>query len=151
MILVPGTAAAVDQATLDLLDTLNAVNVMIAGSTTVVSSGIQTQLSGTPGILSVTRLAGANRYETGLAIVQAQVGSGYTSPVTRVFLATGENFPDALSGSAMAGALRAPLFIVRPDCIPQDVINTINALGAQQITMIGSSVVLKDTAATTPC
>ena len=54
----------------------------------------------------VRRLSGANRYETA-AKIAAQFGSADI-----VFVATGENFPDALAGSARAGALHAPLLLV---------------------------------------
>lgn len=33
-------------------------------------------------------------------------------------MATGANWPDALAGGALAGALGAPLVLVRPDSVP---------------------------------
>lgn len=48
---------------------------------------------------AVVRLAGADRYDTSLAVLQQGLGS-----VARVLLATGNDFPDALAAGAAAGA-----------------------------------------------
>lgn len=59
--------------------------------------------------LSVERISGADRYATGLAIVQrfenVFKGSG-------VALATGKNFPDALAGGGHAAKLGVPVLLV---------------------------------------
>ena len=56
---------------------------------------------------TIHRLAGSDRYATNLAIV----GAGW-SKSDAVCIAFGGNFPDALSGSALAGALNCPLLLV---------------------------------------
>ncbi len=138
VLLVNGAASSVDQATLDTLSYLGATATIIAGGTSVVSSAIEAQLAleGFP----AARLAGANRYDTSLKIGD----TAYPDPdsVERVLIATGTNFPDALAGSAWAGKIKAPLFIVPGTCIPQAIYDKIVDLGALQVTLIGGSSVL---------
>ena len=136
VLLVDGGSSTVDQATLDTLTYLGATNVFIAGGTGAVSSGIESQLAGE--VTSVQRLFGASRYDTSLAINTA----GYPTTADRVLIATGLNFPDALSGSAWAGKIAAPLFIVPGTCIPQNVLDKITALSPLQVTLIGGTSVL---------
>lgn len=55
------------------------------------------------------RVAGANRYETSFAVgdaLKAKVGS-----FDNVVVASGRNFPDALSGAFMARVAKAPLYL----------------------------------------
>ena len=58
----------------------------------------------------VIRLGGADRYETSRAVVHYAFGTG---GATRVYLATGATFPDALSASAAAGARGGAVLLVR--------------------------------------
>lgn len=57
----------------------------------------------------IERIAGEDRYAT--AVVVAQKGFPSTAPA--VVLASGENFADALTGSAVAGAAGGPLLLTR--------------------------------------
>ncbi|MDZ4179722.1 MAG: PQQ-dependent sugar dehydrogenase, partial [Coriobacteriia bacterium] len=56
---------------------------------------------------TLTRIAGANRYQTAAAIARAAFPSGSSTAV----VATGEQFPDALAASGLAGALGAPVLL----------------------------------------
>ena len=47
------------------------------------------------------------------------------------------NYPDALSGAAVAGAQHAPLYVIPPNCIPSYVLQDIVNLGATQMTILG--------------
>lgn len=68
----------------------------------------------------VRRISGNNRYETNLNILvefQENIDFTYT------FFATGENFPDALSGSALAGLSASPVVLVKSG-MPQNVVDS---------------------------
>ena len=54
-----------------------------------------------------TKLSGANRYETAIQVSQAGFGAG----VGAVVLATGENYPDALSAAPLAAAYGGPVLL----------------------------------------
>ncbi|WP_174514762.1 RICIN domain-containing protein, partial [Bifidobacterium aesculapii] len=85
----------------------------------------------------VTRLSGATRYETADAVVAA----GFEQS-DWVVIASGEAFPDALSASALAGALHAPVLLSQPDAVNNTLAARIQALGARKVVLIGSTSVL---------
>lgn len=86
---------------------------ILVGGTAAVPERIEHQLT-SAGISSgsITRLAGATRYETSAKIMSYAVNAGMN--VSTVYLATGKNFPDALAAGPVAGKLRAPLLLVDP-------------------------------------
>lgn len=57
------------------------------------------------------RLAGVSRYDTNQAINDFMFEAGVFEEVYDVFVSTGTNFPDALSGSALASLFPAPLVL----------------------------------------
>lgn len=86
---------------------------ILVGGTAAVPDRVKHQLT-SAGISSgsITRLAGATRYETSAKIMSYAVNAGMN--VSNVYLATGKNFPDALAAGPVAGMLRAPLLLVDP-------------------------------------
>jgi glucose/arabinose dehydrogenase/putative cell wall-binding protein len=101
------------------------------------ASGVVYQvLDGSPGTSGVlTRLAGANRYETAVAISQAAFPSGATT----VVIATGMAWPDALGGSSLAGAVSGALLLTRPAALPTEVLAEIGRLGATKAYVLGGT------------
>jgi|GEM_PF-2606726 len=91
----------------------------IVGGTGVVSSGVE---SGLRGRMSVTRLAGSNRYETTKAAMDYAV-SNWGTNVDRVGVSSGTNFPDALAAGVAMGAanqgqlLTAPTTLASPTAV----------------------------------
>ena len=142
VILTNGSATEIDTATLDLLDTLNTTEVLLAGGTGVVSTGIESSLKAVFGDPNVRRLAGANRYATSIAI---NTDTFTASPT--VYLAVGTGYADALSGAALAGKNDAPLFVVPGTCVPQGVLDAIVDLGATKVVLLGGSGVLNSSVA----
>ncbi|MEY9932770.1 hypothetical protein ABH926_007421 [Catenulispora sp. GP43] len=68
---------------------------------------------------AVSRLAGSDRYGTGVAVSQAQWSNagGDNTPraiADSVVLARGDNFPDALAGTPLAKRDRGPLLLTEP-------------------------------------
>ena len=139
VILVNGGAADLDTATSDLLTDLGVTSIKVLGGNMSVSEGLFEDLSA---IADTERLAGADRYQAARSIN----ADAYES-ADRVFLATGLNFPDALSGSAWAGAIGAPMFLVPGTCVPQGVLDDIEALGATNITLLGGPASLSEAVA----
>ena len=134
VVLVPGSGATVNAATLDLLDDLNVSNVIIAGGEGVMSPGIATQLDV---LYTVLRKAGADRYATAVVINDY----AFTSE-TRAFLATGEGFADALTGAAMAAAFGNPLYTSPKACLPAATLGSIEGLRVGTLVLLGGTGVL---------
>ena len=82
----------------------------------------------------VTRLAGSSRYATA-----AGISATFTGPVDRVFIANGENFPDALAGAAVAAQGNAPVLLVTPTSIPSVVAAELQRLNPPEIIVLGGT------------
>lgn len=132
VLLVNGPAPYLDAPTRSTLDRIGTSTVRIAGSSASVSSGIEDSLRAY--YPTVHRHGGADRFETGVLVNSA----GFPSAST-VFLADGTNYPDALAGGALAGALDAPMFIVQKTCVPKVVRDRILAYSPQNIVLLGST------------
>jgi subtilisin family serine protease len=83
---------------------------------------------------SVSRVSGTDRYGTAIA----QSASGFESgTVTTTVLASGEDFPDALSGGLLAGLYDSPILLTRRTSLPTGVLTEIARLGASKVIIIG--------------
>lgn len=133
VLLVDGTKAAPDAATLALLAKLGVKNVKIAGGPGAVSSGIEKALAAR---YAVQRLTGPDRF-----VVSVAINASVTSAPS-VYLANGLTFPDALAGAAAAAASKSPLYVVRPGCVIPGAANGALGVGARRIVLLGSAAVL---------
>lgn len=78
---------------------------------------------------------GQTRYET--AVKAAWKAFPETGDAGAVVLATGENWPDALGGSALAGALDAPVLLTKSDVLPAEVRAEIERLATGRVVVLG--------------
>jgi putative cell wall-binding protein len=81
-----------------------------------------------------TRLWGENRYETAIAASRSAFPDGGT---TSALLATGEAFPDALSGAGLAGAVDAPILLTRQRSLYPGLLEEFDRLGVRKIYVLG--------------
>lgn len=84
------------------------------------------------------RLAGDDRYETSVQISKEAFPNGSDA----VIIATGANWPDALCGSALAGAVDAPILLAAPGGLTAAVKAEIKRLGAVDAYILGSDAVV---------
>lgn len=82
----------------------------------------------------VTRLSGKTRYETSIKISQE---GWYSSPV--LVLASGENFPDALSAGPLAKKYDSPLLLSESKNLRDDTEKEIDRLNPKKIFIIGGT------------
>jgi putative cell wall-binding protein len=134
VLLVNGGASATDPASAATLRGLGVQGVKVAGGPNSVSPALETSLTA---VAPVQRLSGADRFGAAVAI---NLDAYDTAP--SAYLATGLTFPDALAGSALAGAADAPLFVVPTDCVPRQVLGALNDLGVTKVTLLGGPVSL---------
>ena len=131
VVLVNGSAAAADAPTLGLFDWLKTSSITAVGGVNSVSDGVLTSLAtGVPA--TVNREDGGDRFAASIALNQ----SAFTSTDT-VYLATGYNFPDALTGGVLAGKTGSPLYVVPTECVPRGVLADIDSLGATEVVLLG--------------
>jgi ell wall binding domain 2 (CWB2) len=103
--------------------------IVVVGGTGAVSGGIAAK--STSLAASVVRVAGGDRYETSAALA----GAWKASP--HAYLASGDVFPDALVGSALAGKHGEPLYVMYPGCQADALAASLKNLGTTDVTAIG--------------
>jgi putative cell wall-binding protein len=91
----------------------------------------------------VTRLYGADRYETAAAISAAAFDPG---PAV-AYIATGTNFPDALVGAAAAGTDDAPLLLTTKDALPDATKAELGRLKPKGLVILGGTGVISSAVA----
>lgn len=94
----------------ETINNIQPSKVYVIGGTGAISDNVVGQVKAlVPGILesSVLRIWGADRYETSLNVCKA-----FNLNISNLVLAYGEDFPDALSGSALATKLNAPIILI---------------------------------------
>jgi putative cell wall-binding protein len=92
-----------------------------------------------------SRESGADRYETS-ATVSA---SNFSPGVPVAFIATGENFPDALAGAAAAAKEGGPVLLVHQNSIPGKVADELTRLQPGRIVILGGTAAVSNGVATT--
>jgi len=125
---------AVPPLVLTQLQRLKPASIVILGGPSVVSAAVAQVLDGiAPG--AVSRIAGADRYQTSALISQAGYGSLPPAPV--VYVATGTGYADALSGAPLAGKAGVPLLLVQPAALPAPVGAELTRLDARSMVVLG--------------
>lgn len=125
-------------ATTDALDAIDPSQIVVLGGPAAVSDDVATELEAYG---EVERIGGANRYETSALLAEL---SG--EDVDVVYLASGadDNFPDALSGGALAGSQNAPVLLTRPDRVDEATEAALDDLNPDEIVVLGGSRAVSD-------
>ncbi|MER3387411.1 MAG: cell wall-binding repeat-containing protein [Microcella pacifica] len=89
------------------------------------------------------RLFGADRYATAVAVSQEAFATG--API--VFLASGADYPDALSAAPLAAAQGGPLLLTAPNRLPDVVAAELTRLDPAEVIITGGSAVVSDAVA----
>ncbi len=82
----------------------------------------------------MVRVEGQNRYATACAASRSAFATG---SVGTVVIASGETWPDALCAAPLAGAVRGPVLLTRPEALPTEVAREIERLGATSALVVG--------------
>jgi putative cell wall-binding protein len=90
---------------------LGASTAIVLGGTAAVSSQVEQSLRSIPGLASVRRVSGTNRYATARAVAY-EVRSSSDEYDGTAFVVTGLDFPDALGASPLAAAREWPIYLV---------------------------------------
>lgn len=99
-----------------MVQSINPSKIYIAGGVGVISNNVVTQLKASLAISdsNIVRIAGNDRYSTSLSIAKYFNLTGNT-----ITIATGKDYPDALSGSVLSANLNAPILLVGDDATQQ--------------------------------
>ncbi len=124
--------------TLQALQALDVRSITMIGGEGVISASVKNQLESLG--FSVDRLAGADRYLTNISVLNKLDYNTNT-----VYVATGNDFPDALSGSILAAKENNPIMLVPSDNLNSSTLAYLNARRTQGslFTLFGGFGVIK--------
>lgn len=127
------------QQSIDVLNKVKPSKIYVVGGSGVITDNVITQAKAITGLTdsNIKRLWGSDRYATSLAIAKE-----FNLNTNNVVFATGENFPDALSGSALAVKNNAPIILVNSDASRQQAY--IDSISASNLIFLGGSGVISD-------
>lgn len=92
----------------EALDQLGVREVTLIGGTAVIKDSVVEELAQLPQSVRVkARYAGYDQYETNITVLNQ-----YSFNTSTVYTATGENFPDALAGAALAAKSKSPVLLL---------------------------------------
>jgi putative cell wall-binding protein len=129
----------VPTATAQALTALRPAAIEVLGGPVAVSDDVLAALRGfTTG--DVVRRSGDTRFETSAAISAA----AYPATTRTVYVATGENFADALAGAPSAVRRGAPMLLVRPGEVPDAIIAEIRRIDPERIVILGGPVAVSE-------
>lgn len=112
--------------------------IIVLGGTGAISAGVASALDAYDTGGGVRRLAGADRYATAAAISAFHHPTG--APLA--YVATGENFPDALAAGPAAAIRGATSLLVRGGGVPGPSANELERLNPRRIIVLGGPVVI---------
>jgi putative cell wall-binding protein len=123
---------------------LKPFSIYVVGGTASVSDATFAELAKFSPPSGIFRLDGADRYDVAVKVSARHFPSSDT-----VYLASGQNFPDALAGSAAAGAEKAPVLLTLRDRVPDAVRNEVARLKPQRIVVLGGPSTVSDSVLST--
>jgi putative cell wall-binding protein len=99
-------------------------------------------------VVGTYRFSGPDRYGTAELIgdyeAQGATSFAFGAP-THAVLASGDNFPDALSANFLAGAYGSPVFLTSAGGLSQEALTGIQTLGVKSITIVGGPAAVSPT------
>lgn len=107
----------------------------LIGGENIISKEIEKKLFG----YTSNRIFGVDRYETSDILNRITYDKSET-----VILVRGDKYADAISGSALASKLKAPMFLIPGDEIRDDTIDIINNLLPKKVIILGGKNVVSD-------
>lgn len=117
------------------LTRLGVKTVWLVGGTSAISAAVETQLSAK---YTVKRAFGGDRYETAKAVATEPGNtSGTYKGDKAAIVASGENYPDALAGGAVAYGKKLPLLLTQAATLPTSTCDAIKALAIKRIILLG--------------
>lgn len=101
---------------------------IVVGGAGVISDGVMKKVK------AEQRVSGLDRFETSLQIAKKLP---LANPDEKALIASGKNYPDALSGSVLAAKQKAPLLLSNPEQLPTSVNNFIAVEKYKEFFLLG--------------
>lgn len=115
------------------LQELGVTEIILLGGTAVIAPAVEAQLA--TDTYDVTRIAGADRYETAAVLASAAFPDGAETAL----LATGANFPDALAAAPLSASSDAPILLTTSGVVPEATLTALDELGVSDVVLLGGT------------
>lgn len=122
----------VPQGTMQAISNLGINHLIVVGGTSAIADS---SLTGLP---SYTRVNGADRFGTAIALAQH-----FDMPATRIFVATGLDYPDAITGAAFAAKEECGMILVGRTA-PDAVVSYLQGKIIDRFTLLGGTTVVSE-------
>jgi putative cell wall-binding protein len=139
VLLVDGARTALNPAEKATIAGLGAKNAFIVGGTFAVSTALQADLAGS---YTTVRYSGSDRFEVNSAVNDASFFDA-----KRAYIASGANYPDALTGAVAAGLAASPVYLTLPGCLYGDAAFDMGARIPEKIIVLGGTSALSENVA----
>ena len=124
-------ATSVPDATVSELRRLGVSRIVVVGGAQAVSDAAFLAVAAAVPAAPMSRVAGADRFATAAAIA----GAGSATPSV-IYLATGQDYPDALSAAAAAGG-HGPVLLAGPGALPTATLGALQGISTDQLVVVG--------------
>ena len=115
---------------------------LLLGLGVVLSAMAMTTMAGA--VTQYVRVGGTDRIDTAVKLANTFL----TSPNAEVFVASGDNFPDALAAGAAAAYKHAPIILVHSNSLPDEARDEIYSLKPTHVTVVGGPTAISNAVAT---
>lgn len=131
----------ITQETLDEMTGAGITSAVIVGGTEAVAASAEASLTAALGVANVTRIGGADRYETSALLTDWAV-SEFGLDYSHVALASGNKYADALSGGPLQGRTGSVLMLTRKNALPSAIKDRLedNASSVEEIRFLGGPI-----------
>ncbi|MDI6843109.1 MAG: cell wall-binding repeat-containing protein [Anaerosomatales bacterium] len=123
---------------------LGATRAFVVGGPSVVTTTVVNQIKAVSGMATVERIYGADRYQTAARVASKVMELEGDAFCDRVFIARGDQFPDALAASPVAFAQRMPILLVKPTLLPDVTRAFIDANDIETCIVLGGTGAVSD-------
>lgn len=132
-----------------VLKTLHPQKIYLLGGEGALSAKVSSDLSNLGwSSANQVRLGGLNRYATAAVIAQTLAQNlnqnQNSSQQSALVITTGENFPDALSISSIAGQKKMKILLTQEDQLPQETLASLQQIKPSQIYLVGGEGVISE-------
>ncbi|MGD8167603.1 cell wall-binding repeat-containing protein [Herbiconiux sp. P16] len=134
LLVPPDSVPTAVTAALAILDPLRVV--VVGGSLSVTEAAVAQLRTAAPHA-TVERISGADRY----AVSRAVVADAFRTRPSAIYLATGANFPDALTAGAVAASNASPVVLVDggAPALNGDTLGLLTSLGSRDVVLVGGT------------
>lgn len=133
LLLVDPASPGVSESTAAAITRLHPARIVVVGGRSAVPDAVLAALGK---LAPATRVAGADRFSTSVALATSAFPHA-----TSAFIASGLDFPDAMSGAVLAAANHAPVYAFTAGCVPHALARGF-AAGVNSITIVGGPAVI---------